>query len=399
MVREKLMEMLTARENEMIQIRRYLHEHPELSFQEKATANYIAKFYEGKEVKVDRNVGNGYGIIVTINEGKVGGTIALRADFDALPIKEQTGLSFASTNEGVMHACGHDAHTAYLLILADCLIKMKDEIPGTIKIIHQNAEEVSPGGAKSMYESGKLADVKQIYGIHFMPQGEPGDILYHYGKSMGGRDKFTLKIQGVGGHGSSPSTSNDPIVAGSHFVTAVQTVVSRRLSPIDSGVVTIGSFDGKGQFNIIPDSVTVEGDIRYIEKNVQTKIHQEVERLAKGLEAMFGVTVTFDYLEDYPVLYNDPEVMAEVVQALRVHEGDKDSYVKALIEAPIVMGSEDFAFFLQKIPGAFLFIGASPQGKLSPYYNHHPKFDIHEKSFLIAAKAVGDIVLHYFGME
>ena len=191
-------------------------------------------------------MGNGYGIVVTIKGGKPGKTIGLRADFDALPIVEETDVPFKSKNEGVMHACGHDGHTAYLLVLADCLIQLKAEIAGTIKIIHQHAEETPPGGAKSIVESGLLDDLDAVFGIHLFPNMPAGTIGIRSGYAMAGRTYFKLKIQGVGGHGSSPHMANDSIVAGAHFVTAVQTIISRRLNPFDVGVITIGSFDGKG---------------------------------------------------------------------------------------------------------------------------------------------------------
>ena len=165
-----------------------------------------------------------------------------------------------------MHACGHDGHTAYLLVLADCLIQLKDEIPGTIKIIHQHAEEVPPGGAKSIVESGLLDDLDHIFGIHLFPLGPSGVVGYHSGYVFPWRAYFKLKIQGVGGHGSSPHLANDAIVAGAHFVTAIQTIISRRLNPFDMGVITIGSFDGKGTFNVIKDSVEIEGDVRYYDR-------------------------------------------------------------------------------------------------------------------------------------
>jgi len=254
-MKEKLMKMLDERKDEMIQIRRFLHEHPEISFEEEKTANYIADFYKGKDVDIQTNVGNGYGIIVTIVGGKPGKTIGLRADFDALPIVEETPVPFKSKNEGVMHACGHDGHTAYLLVLADCLIQLKSELAGTIKIIHQHAEEVPPGGAKSIIESGLLDDLDEVFGIHLLPIAPVGMVGYNKGFAFNGRAYMKLKIQGTGGHGSSPHLANDAIVAGAHFVTAVQTIISRRLSPFEVGVITIGSFDGAGTFNVIKDSV------------------------------------------------------------------------------------------------------------------------------------------------
>src|SRR5699024_9738282 len=321
------MDMLEKRENEIIDIRRHLHQHPELSFQEKNTANYIADFYKNKDVTIQTERGNGYGIIVTIEGKKPGKTIGLRADFDALPIHEETELSFQSQNDGVMHACGHDGHTAYMLVLADCLISLKDSIAGTVKIIHQHAEETPPGGAKSIVESGALEDVDVIFGTHLFPTDPAGTIGYRSGYAMAGRNYFKLHIKGKGGHGSSPQNANDPIVAGSHFVTAVQTIVSRRLNPFDMGVVTIGSFDGKGSFNIIKDSIEIEGDVRYMEKHVQEVIQQECKQLVRGLEEQFNVTCELTYQDDYPPLYNHPAEMNEVVSIL---EQANDSHIQAV---------------------------------------------------------------------
>ncbi|MHC0038732.1 amidohydrolase [Pseudoneobacillus sp. C159] len=395
-MRTELMTMLESRKDEMVQIRRYLHEHPELSFKEEKTAQYIADFYKGKDVEVQRNVGNGYGLIVIIQGGKPGKTLALRADFDALPILEETDVPFKSKNEGVMHACGHDAHTAYLLILADCLIRLKDSIAGTIKIIHQHAEEAPPGGAKSIVESGVLDDVENIFGIHIFPTHPAGFVGYHSGYSLAGRSFFKLVIQGVGGHGSSPHMANDAIVAAAHFVTAVQTVISRRLNPFDHGVITIGSFDGKGTFNVIKDSVVLEGDVRYMTVETQQLISKEVHRIIKGIEVEFDVKCKLTYTADYPPLYNDPKVTEEVVASLRSMD---DPDIKEVGEYPMLSGSEDFAYYLEKIPGCFFYIGCKPKGVETAYFNHHPKFDIDEDCLLVAAKSVGQVVCSYYGLE
>ncbi|MCG5104681.1 amidohydrolase [Oceanobacillus alkalisoli] len=392
-MRSKLVEMLEARKDEMIEIRRYLHENPELSFEEENTAKYIADFYQGKDVQVETNVGNGYGIIVTIPGGKPGKTIGLRADFDALPITEEADVPFKSKNEGVMHACGHDAHTAYMLVLADCLIELKDELNGTIKIIHQHAEELPPGGAKSIVQSGKLADLDAIFGIHILPLDEAGVVGYHSGYSFNGRSYFKLKIQGQGGHGSSPHKANDSIVAGAHFVTAVQTIVSRRINPMDVGVITIGSFDGKGTFNVIKDSIEIEGDIRYMSDETEEVIAREMKRITDGIEVEFGVGCTLEYKPDYPPLYNDPGFTTFVAEALKAVD-DKD--IKEVKEYPPLAPSEDFAYYLEKIPGCYFFIGCTPKGVKEPYFNHHPKFDIDEDAILVAAKAVGHVVCSYF---
>ncbi|HAO5824286.1 TPA: amidohydrolase [Listeria monocytogenes] len=395
-MRTKLMNMLQERKDEITQIRRHLHEHPELSFHEAETAKFIQDFYKGKDVEVATEVGNGHAVVVTIKGGKPGKTIALRADFDALPIEEQTDLPFKSKNPGVMHACGHDGHTAYLLVLADCLIQLKENIPGTIKIVHQHAEETPPGGAKSVVESGVLDDVDQIFGIHVFPFGESGQVYYHSGFAMAGRTYFKLKIQGVGGHGSSPHMANDAIVAGAYFVTAIQTVVSRRLNPFDTGVITIGSFDGKGSFNVIKDAVELEGDVRYMNTENRDKMDAEIHRIVAGIEAMFGVTVELTYTNDYPPLYNDPAVTEQVVASLQKGLGE---YLTGISEYDMLSGSEDFAYYLQKIPGVFFYIGAKPKNTSNAYFNHHPKFDIDEDALLVAAKSVADVVLDYYKLN
>ena len=388
-MKDKLMNMLDERKDEMIQIRRFLHEHPELSFKEEKTAQYIADFYKGKDVVVQTNVGNGHGIIVTIVGEKPGKIIGLRADFDALPIVEETPVPFKSKTEGIMHACGHDGHTAYMLILADCLIQLKSELAGTVKIIHQHAEEVPPGGAKSIVESGLLDDLDEVFGIHLLPIAPAGMVGYNKGYVFNGRAYMKLKIQGRGGHGSSPHLANDAIVAGAHFVTAVQTIVSRRLSPFDIGVITIGSFDGAGTFNVIKDSVELEGDIRYMTVETKATIEREVRRLVKGLEEEFGVTCELTYTPDYPPLYNNPELTEKVAEAL------KNANVKEITEVrevPPMAPSEDFAYYAEKFPACFFYIGCTPKGVEKPYFNHHPKFDIDEDALLVAAKAVGQVV-------
>lgn len=390
MLREKLMQMLNEREEEMIALRRHFHENPELSHQEQQTADKIAEFYAGKDVDVHRNAGNGRGIIVTIRGNQPGKTIALRADFDALPIGEETGLPFASKNPGVMHACGHDGHTAYLLILADCLIQLKTEWSGTVKIVHQHAEEVPPSGGKSIAESGLLADVEEIYGIHFFPDIELGKINYTSGWAYAGCSDLTIKIQGKGGHGSMPHTTHDAIVAASSLIMNLQTIVSRRINPYDMAVVTIGSFEGAGASNVIKDSLVLRGDSRYMDVEVGRKIETELRKLLHGLEESYDVKTEMAYLWDYPPVYNHPEQTEKAVAALKAHGvGD---YLDAAEAAPASNGAEDFGQYLLKIPGAFLNVGCRPDAE-EYYMNHHPKFDVNEKALLIAAKAVGDIAL------
>ncbi|WP_342615856.1 amidohydrolase [Peribacillus frigoritolerans] len=395
-MKSKLMNMLEARKEEMVQIRRHLHENPELSFKEEKTAKYIIDFYNGKDVSIQTNAGNGLGIIVTIEGGKPGKTIGLRADFDALPITEEAEVPFRSKNEGVMHACGHDGHTAYLLVLADCIIELKDSLSGTIKIIHQHAEETPPGGAKSIMESGVLDELDAVFGIHLFPSHPAGVVGYRSGYSMAGRTYFKLAIKGVGGHGSSPHMANDTIVAGAHFVTAIQTVISRRLNPFDMGVVTIGSFDGKGSFNVIKDRIEIEGDVRYMTAETQQLIDKEIHRIVKGIETEFDVQCELTYVPDYPPLYNDPELTGFVKNSL---ESMNDNDIKNVVEFPVFSGSEDFSYYAEKIPGCFFYIGCKPKGVEKAYFNHHPKFDIDEDALLIASKSVAQVVCSFYEWE
>ncbi|WP_211221951.1 amidohydrolase [Lacticigenium naphthae] len=390
----KLFSKIEANKEKMLLIRRHLHENPELSFQEVKTAEYIEDFYKTVPVdKLETNINNQLGIVATIEGKHPGKTIALRADFDALPIEEATGLPFTSKNPGMMHACGHDGHTAYLLILAESLAQMKDQLHGTIKFIHQPAEEVPPGGAKGMIAAGVLKGVDAIFGIHLMSTMETGNVYYREGNTQTGRARFSLTIQGKGGHGSSPHLSNDAIVAASSFVLNAQTIVSRRIDPFETAVVTIGSFDGKGQFNIIKDSITLEGDVRTLSLKTSAQVEKHLTHLAKGLEESFLLETSFSYENDYPVLYNHPAETAQVEEALTTAG---ISEIVAVLETDALPPSEDFAYYLQEIPGSFFYVGAKPKDK-DWYPHHHPKFDIDEDSLLISAKAMGAVVLSYCG--
>lgn len=394
MMLDQLMQKLEEKKERMIEIRRYLHQHPELSFKEEKTSQYIADFYKDKSVIIRTNVG-GYGVVVTIEGGLPGKTVALRADFDGLPIMEEADVPFKSSNPGVMHACGHDGHTAYLMILAEALIEMKDQLRGNVVIMHQPAEETPPGGAIAMIEDGCLEGVDSIFGIHLMSLSVTGEVCYRAGEMQAGRSYFKVKIQGKGGHGSMPHTSNDSIVAASHFVVAAQTIVSRRINPFDMATVTIGSFDGKGSFNVIKDSVELEGDVRTMSSEVRATVETEFKRILAGLAQEFDITYDLIYSHDYPVLVND-KAMTELVVSGIEKAGIPE--IKALVETPPMSGSEDFAYYLQKIPGSMFYVGAKPD--VGPIYpHHHPKFVINEDSLIIAAKAMAAVVAEYFGQK
>lgn len=389
-LKEKLFEKLESKEQQMIETRRHLHANPELSFKEENTAKFIEDFYQDKDVKVTANVGNGYGIIVEISGKSSGKTIGLRADFDALPIHEETDVPFKSKNDGVMHACGHDVHTAYMLSLGEALIELKDEWNGTIKLIHQHAEEVPPGGAKSIVESGILDDLDEVYGIHIFPMMDVGTIGLIPGNAMAGRSNFDLTIQGSGGHGAMPQTTHDALVAGAYFVAEAQTIVSRRMDPMDAVVVSVTAFDAPGGYNVIQDKVTLRGTVRYLEENNKVPAYEAMKKIAKGIESSFDVECDLNYVYDYPVTYNHPEETQLVEDILTKRKG---SYIKDIVHPKPSSGSEDFSYYLQKTPGTFINVGAKPDGIENPYPNHHPKFDVHEDSLLISAKTLGDVVL------
>lgn len=390
-LKEKLFNLIEKKESAMIDIRRHLHQHPELSFEETQTAEYIKSFYEGKDVKVTQPLEKEHAIIVEIKGGQEGRTIGLRADFYALPITEETDVPFKSQNEGVMHACGHDAHTAYLMGLADALIEIKEELPGTVKIIHQHAEEKPPGGAKALVESGALDDLDEVYGIHIVPVAGPEFIGYNKGPSFSGSSTFKLTINGLGGHAASPHKTHDALVAGTNFVNAIQTIVSRRIDPLDMGVVTIGAFEAPGGYNVIQDKVTIKGTARYLNPELEETMYQEIKKIADSVAVGFDIEYDLDYQFGYPVLYNHPEQTDKVAEILSNSKGD---YFQQLVEIPQVTGSEDFAYYLQKIPGSFYIVGSKPEGVTEPYMNHHPKFDVNEDCLQVAAKSLGEITLN-----
>ena len=390
-LKEKLFKKLEEKEARMLEIRRHLHAHPELSFHEEQTAAFIQDFYKDKDVTVHTNVGGGHAVIVDIKSGNPGKVIGLRADFDALPIHEETDLEFKSKTDGVMHACGHDAHTAYLLILAESLIELKDELSGTVRIIHQHAEEVPPGGAKGIVASGILDDLDEVYGIHVFPFVDLGKIELHEKETYAGRSNFDIVIQGKGGHAAIPQASNDALVAGAYLVTQLQTVVSRRMDPRESVVVTVGAFEAPGGYNVIQDKVTLRGTARYLNEASKEPVYEEIKNQIEGLEKTFGVKVDLDYKFDYPVLYNYPEQTQAVRDILTESAG---TYFEAVTVGEPLSGSEDFAYYLTKTPGTFYIVGARPEGIEEPYPNHHPKFEIHEDAMMICAKSLGEVVLN-----
>ena len=372
---------------EMVEIRRYLHQYPELSFQEHKTAKYIANFYEKLEIPYKQNVG-GNGVVATLKGGKPGKTIALRADFDALPIQDEKEVDYKSKVDGVMHACGHDGHTATLLTLAKVMKKYQSELPGTIVFLHQHAEEYAPGGAKPMIEAGAIDDVDVVFGTHLWATIPLGVLQTSPDVFMAGADRFEIKIQGQGGHGAYPHETKDSIVIGTQIVSQLQQIVSRRIDPLKTAVVTVGAFEAGEAYNIIADQAKILGTVRYLEKDVQETVMKEMERIIEGACTSAGVTYEFDYAKGYPPLINHAEEAELVLKSSKqIKEIDQAENVIP------VMGAEDFAYYTQNKPGAYFFTGAQKEG--NDYPHHHPKFDIDERALPIAAKTLIQVYFNY----
>ena len=391
---ENIMMSLKKEEQSIIDTRRDFHEYPELSFKEENTSKKIRNFYENLNMTV-KNCGDGYGLIVDIDTGKPGKCIALRADFDALPLTENNGLSFESKNPGVMHACGHDGHTAYLMYVAKILNEYKENLVGKIRIIHQPAEELAPGGALGMIKDGCLDGVDNVLGLHVMSTMETGTIQYHKEETQTGRSNFSLQINGKGGHASQPQLSNDAILAGCYFVNIIQSVISRRVNPLSMGVVTIGSFDGRGAANAVNGCVTLKGDVRYYDNNTKNVIQKNITQIAEGLETAFDIEALLDYEDNYPVLYNDP-TFTDYVQ--KVISGANIPELKAVIDCGKQDPSEDFAYYAEKVPSCFIYAGCDVNdGKMHPH--HSPDFLMDEDCLIVAAKSVASVVIDYLSIK
>lgn len=373
--------------SEMVEIRRYLHQHPELSFKEYKTAAFIANYYDKLGIPYRKNVG-GNGVISTLTGGLPGKTIAFRADFDALPIHDEKDVPYRSQVDGVMHACGHDGHTAILLTLAKVLQKFQDQLPGNVVFLHQHAEERTPGGARSMIDDGALDNVDAIFGAHLWATEELGVLQTSKNVLMAGADRFEITIQGKGGHGAVPHQTKDAVVIGAEIVLSLQKIISRQLDPLDTAVLTIGKFDAGNDFNIIADQAKLIGTVRYLQQDVQTQMMNDMERIINGICLSHGCSYEMDYEKGYPPLINH-ETEAEVVR----QAASKIEDLKMVEEIQPMMSSEDFSYYLLEKPGAYFFIGAKKAGH--DYPHHHPKFDFDERVMPMIAKTFAQTYLDY----
>jgi len=377
-----LIHSLQARSDEFVAVRRDLHRHPELGLHELRTAQHIAESLQAWGYEVHRGLAT-TGVVATLRRGQGTRRLGLRADMDALPLQETTGKPWASAHDGVMHACGHDGHTAMLLAAARHLADA-GRFSGTLHLIFQPAEE-HPGGAKLMIEQGLFErfPCDAIYAMHNMPGVEQGRLVFRDGPAMASSDDVTITITGTGGHGAMPHRTADPVVAAAAVVMALQTVVSRNVDPQHTAIVTVGALQAGRANNVIPQTATLELSVRALDKDVRDLLQSRITALVQAQAASFGVQATVDYRRDYPVLVNTPAETAfarEVAIELLGADG-------VTLQGPALTGSEDFAVMLEHCPGSYLLIGngAGDNGGEGSCMVHNPGYDFNDDNIAIGA--------------
>ncbi len=365
------------------QLRRELHANPEPGYKEVATAARVAAMLEGLPgFALRRNVAV-TGLVATLDGHKAGPCVALRADMDCLPILEETGLPYASTKPGLMHACGHDGHTAALLGAALVLAQARDDLRGPVKFIFQPAEE-GGGGGRRMTEEGVLENphVEAIFGHHNMPGSDIalGDVGLRPGAIMGGTCDFVIEVRGRGGHAAAPHAAVDPIYVGAQIVNALQSLVSRTQNPVETLVITVGRFHAGTASNIIPESAELEGTIRSLSPEVLKQAPERVAALARSIAAAHGALAEVRLMPGYPVTVNDARAAEYVASVGRIVAGA--GHVRA--DHPPSLGAEDFAYFLEARTGCYYFVGTRPHDKPAVPFCHHPKFDYNDDALPLA---------------
>ncbi len=381
----KIRPEIQALQSELVALRRQLHQHPELGFREHLTAELIHKKLQ--EWGIQHQIGIAKTGIVAILQGKKTSFelkgLAIRADMDALPIQEENNVAYKSKHDGVMHACGHDGHTAIALMTAYYLSQHRNNFAGTVKIIFQPAEE-GPGGAQPMIKAGVLKnpEVDAIIGLHLWNNLPLGTIGVRSGSLMAAVEKFDLTIQGQGGHGAMPHQTVDAVVVGSAIVNALQSIVSRNVDPIDSAVITIGEFQSGTARNVIADTAQLHGTVRYFNPQLATFFPQRIETVIKGICEAGGATYQLDYQATYPPVINNQQV-TDLVRSIALE----------LVETPLgvvpecqTMGGEDISFFLQELPGCYFFLGSANPDQDLAYPHHHPRFDFDETALMIGVE-------------
>jgi amidohydrolase len=352
----------------LIEWRRDFHRHPELAFEEHRTSGVVRAFLDATGIAV-RSCGK-TGLRGILRGGRPGRTVALRADMDALPVAEIAGHDYQSQNPGIMHACGHDGHMAILMGAARILAARRDTLAGNVVFLFQPSEENPPGGAPLMVEEGALDGVDSIFGLHLWHPLPSGVVGLRAGPMMAQADEFEVVVQGRGGHASQPQVTVDPVVVASHLVVAAQTIVSRFADPVEAAVVSFTTIHGGRIHNIIPDSVTMTGTVRTFDPATQRGVRQRLGEVCEATCRLFGATADFKYFDGYPPLVNDA-TSVELVSRVAAREFGADR-VRTI---PPVMGGEDFAYYLQHVPGAFAMLGIGGGG---PHPHHSARFDIDE---------------------
>ena len=378
-------EALTANYEQTIAWRRHLHQYPEASYEERETARFVADHLISFGIDIQRGVG-GHGVVGVIQNGE-GPVVALRADIDALNMQDEKDCAYRSKVPGVMHACGHDGHTAVLLSVAKVLAEHRDNWSGEIRFLFQPAEEVSPGGAQAMIGDGAIEGVDSMYGVHLWTPLQAGVIATRSGPMMAAVDDFFLTIYGKGGHGGMPHACIDAVVVGAALVQQLQTIVSRNVSPLQPAVVSIGSLQAGMTQNVIADHAVLKGTIRSFDSTTRQLLRERFEKIVEHTCAMYEAHYELEYRVGYPALVNDG---AEAARVMRVAEAcfgaDK------VQEAEMIMPAEDFAYYMKKVPGCFVLVGAG-NGEEARFPHHHPKFDLVESSMLTAGELLLTLAL------
>jgi len=377
---------------ELINIRRHLHAHPELSFEEVETANYISSVLTSYGIEHQTNIG-GHGIvglIKGINPTKK--TIALRADIDALPIEEKNNCTYISQNKGVMHACGHDVHTTCLLGALKIVNELKNNFEGTLKFIFQPAEEKLPGGASIMIKEGVLKnpDVELIVGQHVLPQLEIGKVAFKPGIAMASCDEIYVTVKGKGGHGAVPNLAIDSVLIASQIVVALQSVVSRNANPILPSVLTIGKFIANGATNIIPEEVKLEGTFRTFDEKWRLEAHEKIKLICQSIAESFGGTCEIFIDKGYPFLKNDETITKQSFILAQEYLGKEN-----VEEMPARMTAEDFSYYSQVVPACFYRLGTGNATKGITSSIHTPTFDVDEQCLSIGAGLMAWMAIHH----
>ncbi len=364
---------------ELVQTRRKLHQHPELSFQEFQTTTFIVETLQGYGLEVHRPLETGC-VAVVRGEIESDRVIALRADIDALPIEEEGNYKaeFLSKRNGVAHCCGHDFHTTNLLGTARLLSEMKSEIEGIILLIFQPGEEKIPGGGRLLSETGFLQEwgVQEIYGLHTSPYHKPGEVAVKSGPIMARPDEFTIIIKGKGGHAAAPHMAVDPVVVAGQVITVLQSLITRQIDPTEPAVLTIGKIQGGTTHNVIPEKVEMEGTVRTFQRETAEEIRKRMENIIKGITEGAGAEYEFKWDEGYPAVINDKHT-TEKMKNVAVDLLGEDHLLE--VERPVMAG-EDFAFYQEHFPGTFFFLGSGSEETGSIYPWHHPKYNGDERA-------------------